>query len=337
MPENNPRRYYSRNIARERRDQYGPRGVIGETSDQRADDLRRHLILKYDIRPENRDKEESEPRNMWAQISDDILLHVGNGPDVLGLDAGTSSGYMPQLLLEKGYEGGILGCDIEASHLKNVAARLHDQHPGANLWFGKANAESLTKVQLINGEWLTIAPNTFNFATVLNVLHHTADQEAILNSVAQAVKPNGLVFFMGRAKGHLGNMFGLGKEIGDHFHANAPRPFYEDSDMFMLEDMLNDSPLFEIVEARPPAEYVQAEYLWIPDTEEGHADYMETFYTLLPLMRSKVNGQQLKRKHVQPLLENLMHDGYFKNHASYVNGFFTEYLFQRYFMCRVIK
>lgn len=336
--------YSPKDIIGERRAQYGPQGIRGESLDQRADDLRRILILKYSLHPDvYLSNPEAVPRNMWAEITQRILDEFKDGTEnILGADIGTSSAYLPELLFAQGYKGGLLAADAEISHFPQLSARFSEKFPDANIWYGRADAEIMRSVQLMHGERLTVQKNTFDFATVLNIMHHTRYPDKVIKTTANIVKPGGLVVFMGRAVGHLHNLYDLGGAVGEKFVARAPRPFYEHYDMFTLTEALGASDDLEIVDTDEQiARQTQGDYIWVPDNEEGRRDYFGAFYALLPLMRSGITGRPLRPKHVEKYLLGEFKDEYFPTHGSYrnINGqnYFTDFVFQRYIVCRVIK
>jgi Fe-S cluster biosynthesis and repair protein YggX len=57
----------------------------------------------------------------------------------------------------------------------------------------------------------------------------------------------------------------------------------------------------------------------------------------VPHMRSLINNQRFKRKNVEKYVESTIRHYYFKQHASYLDGYFNDYIFQKYFICEVIK
>lgn len=331
-------RYSRIDTAGERHRQYGPGGVRGESPDQRADDLRRIVILKYALHPDVKKADpEAEPRNQWTEIADRVINHFPQGTKhILGADLGTSSAYTPELLFRRGYEGGLLATDIEASHLSRTADRFENEFPDANIWFGKADAEKMRGVQLLEGDNLSISENTFDFATVLNLLHHTHDQQAVFKAVARIVKPGGLVVYMGRAVGHLHNLYELSGAVGEKFVSEAPEPFYSKYDMFRLSEDLEESDDYTVIETQS-----QAETIWIPDENDSRKDYFGAFYALLPEMRSGINGQPLNPRHIESYLTGEFKDQYFPNHGSYViiDGvkYITDFVIQRYVVCQVNK
>ncbi|HET7827600.1 MAG TPA: methyltransferase domain-containing protein [Candidatus Saccharimonadales bacterium] len=272
---------------------------------------------------------------MWTEIVDVILRHFAEGTaDKLGVDIGTSSAYLPELLFSRGYAGGLLATDIETSHFPATARRFQDNLPEANIWFGKADAEKMRWVELLEGDRLSLAANSFDFATALNVMHHTHDQAAVFKATAELVKPGGLAIFMGRAEGHLHNLYELSAAVGERYVADSPEPFYSTYNMFQLSEDLEASDDFTVLDTQD-----QAEYVWIPDEADSRRDYFGAFYALLPLMQSGITRQPLKRKHVESYLTGEFKDSYFPNHGSYVriNGqnYITDFIFQRYVVCLV--
>jgi SAM-dependent methyltransferase len=323
-------KYLTRNVSAERRRHYGGEAL-------RADDLRRNLILNYAdppswIRRYDAELGRPQPKNLWLTGALDIINGFDDTEGIIGADMGTSSGYLPRLLLENGYRGGILACDAETTHLGNVTQEFSANFPDANIWFGKANAESMKAVEVYRGNKLRIKPNTFDWTTQYNIHHHTGDALRAINTAVRITRDGGYIGFMDRAVGHLDNMYKIGEIVADEFNAEAPEPWYSHFDFYDLEKAIDNNPSLIIVKKIP-----QAEYIWVPDTDEGWRDYITPFYTLVPLMRSKASGERFEPKQVEDFVESTIRHEYFKTHASYENGYFTDYIFQEYILCNVVK
>ncbi len=328
--------FSERNFAAERRAQYGP-SFPAESLRQRADDIRRELILKY-ARPEYRLN--AQPRDLWREMAKDILNIAGNRPETIGMDVGTSSGYLIDVLLDEGYVGKLVATDIETTHFPQLREWIDKNFPTADIDLGSSNAETLRRVKIHAGAAHPVLSDSIDFVVVANVLHHTAQPEAVFNAVHRVLKPGGIALFAGRNVTHLANLYEFAKPVARKFNTDQPQSFYHKHDFELIKRELNDMSEYEILEVNeqgtPTDPEAERELLWIPNTEEGRSDYWNAFYTLLPMMKQVDKRGPLTRVEVEDFIESEMRP-YLEDLANFYGGNFPEGLSQGYVVSRAVK
>lgn len=340
-------RYLERNVAGERRAQYGPTFEY-EDFRQRADDLRRDLILKY-AHPEHR--RDAEPRNLWREIAKDVLEIAGNREDMIGHDVGTSSGYMIDMLLEEGYRGKLVATDILTNHFDYLRQWLDQKFPDAQVQLGSSNAERLRSIKLPHQKTREpLAESSADFVIAANIMHHTGDPEAVFKAVHRLAKPGAVAIFAGRNETHLANLYEFAWLVAGKFQTTAPESFYHKHDFNLIVRELQAMPEYEIIRVNgqgvlpePEAGHQdiwlpndEKEVIWIPNTDEGRNDYWNTLYALLPLMKKLDKGNNLSRSEIEEFIETEAR-GYFESLATFYEGHFPEGLSQGYAICTVKK
>jgi|GEM_PF-6279836 len=331
-------------VSRQRESQYGP-SFSAESLEQRADDLRRNLILKYGLTPEQRAAGE-KPRDMWREIATHLLALTGGGEEIVGLDAGTSSGYFIRQSLESGFKGSLVGVDVEANHFPLLRRELERDYPGARVDLGEADAENLDRIRVFGRQGVNrehpIQDNMFDFAVSLNTFHHTDNPEEIIKSLWRVTKPGGYVATMARAVGHFNNIYEqIGPQVAEEYNTAIPEPFYDKYDFMRLDQFVDSFAGFEGV-----TEGLQAGWLYIDGDEQGWNDLARVVFSLLPeFEKIDSGGAPLTAEELRSFLEQKVKTKYYKRNKvyyegldrQYPQGFVTEFVFQKYRVLKVIK
>jgi len=332
--------YLPRNVKRETEDHYKNRWPF-------AADARRNLYLKFARRTpavssENFDQmdwdnlhinHDQETYDMWQNIAQDVINIVGDGETVQGLDVGASSGYFIQKLLDEGYRGRIFGVDIETGTQPGVETIIRMDHPEANLVLGGSDAQKLKCLEYYDDNNVLqkedIPENYFDFVTELFVLYHVPNVKKAYNAAHRVVKPDGLVVFSGRNELNQKHLWSLGAVVAANFGVRPPDSFYRHHNLVAIENHLDASPKYELIKAVP-----QYENLWIPK-DEGWIDYKLALMTL-PYGRDPKSGKMLSNQAMSDFIEAEIRPQY-ENQAEKNNGYFLDYVWQKYFVCRAIK
>lgn len=330
-------------VSRQREAQYGP-SFNAESLEQRADDLRRNLILKYALTPEQRAAGE-KPRDMWREIAVHLLDLTSGGEDIVGLDAGTSSGYFIRQSLGAGFKGSLVGVDVVANHFPLLKRELERDYPSARVDLGKADAETLDRIRVFGNQGAdqehAIPDNMFDFSVSLNTYHHTDRPEEILKSLWRATKPGGYVATMARAVGHFNNIYEkIGPLVAQEYGTSIPEPFYDKYDFMKLDSFVDSFWGFESV-----TEGLQAGWLYIDGDEQGWNDLARVVFSLLPEFEKIDDGQPLTAEELRDFLEEKVKTRYFRKNKiyyqgldrQYPQGFVTDFVFQKYRILKVIK
>jgi SAM-dependent methyltransferase len=330
--------FLSRNVKKETDEQY--RGGWPYSAD-----ARRNLYLKYAAYPEDiatmrqENVEQTAPRDMWKEIARKVIDRAGNTPDTEGLDIGSSSGYFIRQLLEEDYKGKITGVDIETVHQPFLQQQLLLDYPTAKLRLGKANAQSLREVSVIDdGQTLDkfkIQTNSFDFVTELFVLYHVPIPERAYDSAHRVVKPDGIVVFSGRGPLNQQHLWNLGSTIAENLNTEAPASFYNHHSLDDMENYLSNSSKYEVLE-----KITQADHLWIPNDEEGWLDYKEALMSLRPFMKDKATQHVINGKTLSDYLDSYVRPVMFESQAannSSEGRYFIDFVFQNFYICRAIK
>lgn len=330
-------------VNRQREAQYGP-SFQAESLSQRADDLRRALILKYSLTPEQRAAGE-RPRDMWREIASRIIDLVGAGEETIGLDAGTSSGYFIRQLLESGLRGSLVGVDMVANHFPLLRQELERDYPGARVELGEADAETLDRIKIFGdlgaSQERPILDDVFDFSVSLNTYHHTDNPEEIIKSLWRVTKPGGYVATMARAVGHFNNIYEkIGPQVAKEYNTTIPEPFYDKYDFMRLDKFVDDFDGFESVD-----EGLQAGWLYIDGDDEGWNDLARVVFSLLPEFEKIDSGALLTAEELRDFLEQKVKTRYFRKNKiyyqglgyQYPQGFVTDFVFQKYRIMKVIK
>ncbi len=322
-------RYSEVPVKKQRAELYGP--TFGaETLNQRADDIRRKLIIDYSVHPNNR-RPNYEKKDTWKEIARYIIDYTGGGEELIMLDAGASSGYMIDQALRMGFMGRIVGADIEASHMHLLDAELAKAHPIARVDLGHADAESLDIFTDTNGLRHEIPNDFFDVTTELFIHHHTPHPEAAIEAALDVTKNGGLAIFGGRAVGHLDNVYFVAGLAANYFGLKPPRPYYKNYDFFMMKSYLEGNPRCRIIK-----EGMHANHIWIDGDGDGWNDVSNAVVALLPDM----NRDLRKKAEVQDMreyLETTLKKGYFAGAIRYYNGYILDTVAQKYFAVEVTK
>lgn len=325
-------------VHRQRQELYGST-FIEESLAQRADDIRRKLIIDYSVPPEQR-LPGYEKRDTWKEEAEDIIRLTGGGLEIKVLDAGMSGGYMIRCLLEaqvdgQRFEGSIVGADIEAPHIRRMRQMLGIDYPSARIDLGKADAEKLDAIE-INGAVHPIPDNFFDVTIENYIHHHTPNPEAAIDAALRVTKPGGYAFFAGRAPGHLDNVYFAAELAANSLSLTRAEPYYDHYDFFMMKDYLEQ--LQNQGKCRIIKEGVQVSYLWIDGTDEGWRDLSNAVMALLPDMnRGQDKSNRMSPEELRDFLDNLYFPGYFAGAIRSYNGYFIDYVAQKYFEVEVLE
>ncbi|HET6863981.1 MAG TPA: methyltransferase domain-containing protein [Candidatus Saccharimonadales bacterium] len=280
------RQYSRRNVKKETLEHYKGGWPVSA-------DARRNLYLKYAGYPEDIATYRGErgngyiSRDMWNEIAKSLTNHIGEGRGLRGIDVGASSGYFIRQLLSEGFKGEIVGVDIETGHQPFLQWRMSQEFPDATVIFGGSDAQSLKNINIVDDdnhttEVLEIRKNSFDFLTELFVLYHVPDPEKAYWAAHKVVKPGGIAIFSGRGSLNQNHLWNLGAKAAHHFDATIPQSFYNHHSIDDMENFLENSPHFELLDA-----VSQGNHLWIPATDEGWADYRAALMSLGPLMKKR--------------------------------------------------
>ncbi|MGH7157056.1 MAG: class I SAM-dependent methyltransferase [Candidatus Saccharimonadales bacterium] len=327
--------YSRRNVRRETFEHYKGRWPVSA-------DARRNLYLKYAKYPDDVALERGESlrggeiRDMWKEVALTLLDNLGDTRDKRGIDVGASSGYFIRQLMESGYRGEVIGVDIETGHQPFLQWELSQEFPGSTIVLGGSDAQSLREVRLTDDdgsvvEALRIDKNSFDFLTELFVLYHVPDPRRAYVAAHKVLKPSGIAIFSGRGRLNQRHLWNLGVKIADNFDARVPQSFYDHHSLDDIESYLKESPYFEVIESA-----TQADHLWIPATDEGWADYRAALMSLRPLMKDR-SGKPINGKVLGDYLDSKIRKDEFEVQAAANHGYFIDYVFQNYYVCRNIK
>lgn len=305
-------------------------------------DARRNLYLKYAGYPEQVSlrrgelAKSSEPRDMWKEIAETLHAYIGEGASLRGIDVGSSSGYFIRQLLSQGYKGEIVGVDIETGHQPFLQWRLREEFPDSSVVFGGSDAQFLRELSVVDNDnritgSFEIRKNSFDFLTELFVLYHVPSPEKAYWAAHRVLKPGGLAIFAGRGQLNQNHLWNLGAKIAYAFDAKIPQSFYSHHSIDDMENYLENSPHFEIIDV-----VAQGDHLWIPANDEGWADYRAALMSLRPFMKDK-SGRPVKGELLGEYLDNEIRPNDFISQAQANDGFFIDYVFQNYYVCRNIK
>ena len=309
-------------------------------------DARRYLYLKYAKYPkeiaELRGEKyiEREPTDMWKDIAETVIENIGDTEDKIGLDVGTSSGYFIPQLINAGYKGSIVGVDIETGYQPFLYQQLNIEYPDSNILLGGGNAESLRNLEIKDDDGevinsLEIRKNSVDFLTELFILYHVPNVVKAYNAAHRVLKPNGLAIFSGRDRQNQSHIWNLGAIIAQEFKVEAPESFYTHHGLKDIEDYLKVSPKFELVDV-----VRQADHIWIPALVEGGDkgwDATKLALASLPYGINEDTGRSIVNKDFLDYLDNVVRKDYFEAQAAANNGYFVDYVFQNYYVCRAIK
>ena len=326
-----------------------PRNVKKENDEQYkggwpvSADARRLLYLKYAKYPEDVARQRGERinsteiRDMWSEVADTLLDNLGDTRDKTGIDVGSSSGYFINTLLERGYRGSILGVDLETGPQEFLEWDLSSRYPDVTVRFGGSNAQSLREVKVIDFEnnqidKYKLGENEFDFLTELFVLYHVPDVKKAYNAAHRVLKPGGMAIFSGRGTRNQLHLWTLGAITSQHFDSKLPESFYTHHSVEDMKVYLSESPKFELLKIVP-----QADHLWIPATEEGWEDYKMALMSLGPMMKDKLTGRPIHGPRLQKFLDDTIRPDYFETQAAANHGYFVDYVFQSFFVCRAVK
>jgi SAM-dependent methyltransferase len=347
--------YLQRNVKKETEEHYRNRWPF-------AADARRNLYLKYsfklplDIAQERvavgdldesflKNPENFKPRDMWQEIAGDLINRLGdNTPNKVGLDAGASSGYFARQLLSRGYEGRLIGVDIEMETQPGVESIIKGEFPNADIILGGSDVQKLQKIDYYQDDVLKSEPipsDYFDFVTALFLLYHVPKIKEAYDAVHRVAKPGAIVVFSGREKLNQDHLWRMGMLVADGFGLNenrkdehrVPRSFYDHHGVRDMRAYLETSPKFEI-ERRVP----QGEHLWVPTTKEGWLDYKWAIMTL-PYGKHPATGRFISQEDMDAFIEKEVKPLFIKqSQDNGTNGrYFIDYVFQDYFVCRAIK
>lgn len=330
------KKYTRAPVNRQRRELYGP-SFPEETFEQRADDIRRKLIIDYSVPPDLREQGYKK-RDTWEEEAKDIIELTGGGPEITVLDAGMSGGYMIRKLLDTDVEGqrfngSVVGIDIETPHIHRLKESFSAEYPGANIQLGKADAEKLDVIKI--GKAVHRIPDNYFDATIENYIHHhTPNPESAIDSAIRVTKPGGYCLFAARATGHLDNVYFCAGIAADNLGLKKPHPYYDNYDFFMMKDYLNK--LESQGRCRIVKEVAHAGYLWIDGNDEGWRDFSNAVTALLPDMN---RGSDKKRttEELRDFLNNLLYPGYIAGSIRYHEGYIMDFFAQKYFAVEVLK
>jgi ubiquinone/menaquinone biosynthesis C-methylase UbiE len=311
----------------QRKELYGS-SFFKESFGQRADDIRRKLIIDYSVPPEDR-VPGYEKRDVWKEEARDIIELTGGGPDVRVLDAGMSGGYLIRKLLEhSGFSGQVTGVDIEAAHVDELQKELRQEFPDAKFELGQADAEKLNFAVI--GDTRHRIPDDYFDVTIENYIHHhTHDPEAAIRAALRVTKAGGHSIFAARHIGHLDNVYFAAGTAAQNLGLKIPEPYYHKYDFDQMKLYLTE--LEEQGVCRLVKEVPHVNHLWIDGNEEGWSDFSNAVMALLPDM----NRQGAQKKTIQELsdfLNDLYFPGYVSGSIKYYNGYIMDVVAQKYFI-----
>lgn len=96
-------------------------------------------------------------------------------------DLGCGGGILSEALAKAG--GNVIGIDLSESLLE--VARLHAMESGVHIEYRHTSAESLA----------LDAPGQYDLVTVMELLEHVPDPQALVGACATLVRPGGMIFF----------------------------------------------------------------------------------------------------------------------------------------------
>lgn len=324
----------SRNVKKETNEHYKDRWPF-------AADARRNLYLKYanNVPKEIADSRgdpfyERTPRDMWAEVAQNIMQRLGETSNKVGLDVGSSSGYFAHQLFNQGYKGRLLGVDIEIETQHAVEAIIKRDHPDADFHLGMSDAQQLRELVYVDENnrklKINIPKDHFDFVAELFVMYHVPSTKRAYAAAHRVAKPDGLVVFSGRGEENQKHLWTLGRMVADELNLMRPESFYEVHSLDDMEKHLNSSPYYEVLEKVP-----QAEHLWIPNNEEGWLDFKWALLTL-PYGRDKSTGKHTRGLELEKYISEYVRPQ-FERQAEANGGYFIDYVFQNYYMCRAVK
>ncbi len=329
-----PEEYLARNIKKETAENYLGGWPYGA-------DARRNLYLKYAKYPDDIafSRQETirqlEVRDIWQEVAGKVIQYCGNSPELIGLDVGASSGYFIRKLLESGYQGAIAGSDIETGHQPFLHSDISQDNPNTPLLFGHSDAQNLQQFKYLTDEGessLQISNDSFDFLCELFVLYHVPDTEKAYLAAHRVLKPDGLAIFSSRGLKNQLHLWTLGKNIAQNFNTTEPESFYSAHSVDDMEDYLDKSSEFEILE-----KVSQADHLWIPANDDGWFDYREALMSLRPLLKERKSGKLINGKILSDYLDEVIRPTEFESQASKNDGYFIDYVFQNFYVCRANK
>jgi arsenite methyltransferase len=134
----------------------------------------------------------AENRDQWQQ-PDRVLTDVRLEPTARVADVGCGGGYFTfRLARAVGLAGRVIAVDVSAEALKALSERTQKE--------GRANIE----VQRSSPQALGFAPATLDAAFFCNVHHEMvpADRLPLMQDVARALKPGGMLYLIDWRKSH---------------------------------------------------------------------------------------------------------------------------------------
>lgn len=325
-------RYSEVPINLQRRELYGS-SFFKESFGQRADDIRRKLIIDYSVPPENR-VPGHEKRDVWKEEAEDIVLLTGGGPEVKILDAGMSGGYLIRKLLEHpGFNGEVTGVDIETTHVDDLQKELEQEFPDARVSLGQADAEKLNFAN-IGGTRHRIPDDYFDVTAENYIHHHTHDPESAIRAALRVTKVGGHSIFAARHLGHLDNVYFAARMAATNLRLEVPEPYYHKYDFDRMKTFLSKLEAAGVCRLKKEVPHVS--YLWIDGNEEGRNDFSNAVIALLPDMNRRT-AQKKTVQEVKDFLDDLFYPGYLAGAIRYYGGYIMDYVAQKYFIVQKLK